>query len=204
MLADDSLDTHADASPDIGSRLLLVDISLKDTRYRYGGQNIRRRGARKTPYIVALLGLPETNVFGCQPNDIAFIVDDASSSTTGANIDADEVIHQRVDLVPGIHGGLSRDLLGRLKGAHGEGCRCRYKYAATLVLWHRLLPTPFALGVCPTSEVRGSGCVFLAGRPAASQKDYTRALFGSLYRPEKRGNSCFTDKECSLETGEHD
>lgn len=163
-------------------------------------QSTRRE--RETPYIVALLRLPETDIFGYQPNDIAFIVDDASSGAAGANIDADKVIHQRVDLVSGIHGGLSRDLLGRLKGAHGEGCRCRYKYAATLVLWHRLLPTPSALGVLRKRCVEVGVCSWRAGRRL--RKKDSRALFRSLYRPQKRGNSCFADKECSLETGEHD
>lgn len=80
------------------------------------------KGAWST-YIVALLGLPKADILRGHAQDIAFGVDDTSSSTAGADIDADIVLHVWVQFVVGISGQLTRGLpvrLSKRQGRHSE------------------------------------------------------------------------------------
>jgi hypothetical protein len=64
-------------------------------------------------YIVASLWLPETDIFGCQTNNVALVVHNARSSTACSYIDANVVVNMRSDLIARVSRHLSR-LLPRI------------------------------------------------------------------------------------------
>lgn len=59
-------------------------------------------------YIVASLWLPEANVLACQTDDIALVVHDTCSRTTGSDIDTDIVVLLRAEFIVRVDGHLAR------------------------------------------------------------------------------------------------
>ena len=50
-------------------------------------------------YIVTLLWLPQADVLRGQAHNVAFGIDNTSSSATGTNVDANVVIHMYVQFI---------------------------------------------------------------------------------------------------------
>ena len=77
MLVEDFLNRRADTAPYvIGGLFLVGSLSLHTLVVSLMGNT----------HIVTLLWLPQTNVLGGQPDNVAFAVDDASTSTTSAYV----------------------------------------------------------------------------------------------------------------------
>lgn len=71
-------------------------------------------------HIVALFGLPQADVLGGHAQNVALAIDDTCASTTGADIDANVVVHLWVQLVMGVRGHLTGRLPVRLSKREGR------------------------------------------------------------------------------------
>lgn len=60
-----------------------------------------------------MLWLPQPNVFGGQAHDITFGVNNASSSTAGSNVNANEMIQVYLQVLARVSGRLTGALTGR-------------------------------------------------------------------------------------------
>ena len=58
-------------------------------------------------HIVACLWLPEANVLACQTDNVTLLVHDACSCRASANVNADVVVLDDLDLVVGVDGHLA-------------------------------------------------------------------------------------------------
>lgn len=78
----------------------LVDCSLEQVSF--GNIQVLMHVEKVGYYVVALLGLPKTNILRGQAHNVALCIDHAGSSATGANINSNIMVHVYVQFVVGI------------------------------------------------------------------------------------------------------